>query len=69
MCYYISIEKKTAYEGEQIMNRPKTVEERRKAYFDREFNRATEKTRTIILQKQIEAVRKQNEELRVLLNE
>lgn len=51
------------------MNRPKTVEERRKAYFDREFNRTTEKTRTIILQKQIETVRKQNEELRALLNE
>lgn len=46
------------------MTRPSTVAERRKAYFDREFNRATERTRTIILQKQIELVRKQNEELK-----
>ena len=46
------------------MARPNTVEERRKAYFDREFNRTTEQTRIIILQKQIEAVKKQNEELK-----
>lgn len=46
------------------MTRPSTVAERRKAYFDREFNRTTERTRTIILQKQIELVRKQNEELK-----
>lgn len=46
------------------MTRPSTVAEIRKAYFDREFNRTTEQTRTIILQKQIEAVRKQNEELK-----
>lgn len=50
------------------MNRPKTVEERRKAYSDRDFNRITEKTRKIILQKQIEAARKQNEELKAMLN-
>jgi hypothetical protein len=46
------------------MKRQSTVAERRKAYFDREFNRTTEQTRTIILQKQIELVRKQNEELK-----
>lgn len=46
------------------MTRPSTVAERRKAYFDREFNRTTEQTRTIILQKQIELVREQNEELK-----
>lgn len=49
---------------DKTMARPNTVEERRKAYFDREFNRTTEQTRIIILQKQIEAVRKQNEELK-----
>lgn len=49
---------------DKIMARPNTVEERRKAYLDREFNRTTEQTRIIILQKQIEAVKKQNEELK-----
>ena len=69
MLVYKHRKRRTVCEGEQKMNRPKTVEERRKAYFDRDFNRTTEKTRTIILQKQIETVRKQNEELKAMLNE
>ena len=49
------------------MNRPETVSERRKAYFDREFNRRTDETRIIIKQKQIEMLKKENEELRSLI--
>lgn len=49
------------------MNRPETVAERRKAYFDREFNRRTDETRTIIKQKQIEMLKKENEEIRSLI--
>lgn len=51
----------------KTMNRPETVEERRKAYFDREFNRRTDETRIIIKQKQIEMLKKENEEIRSLI--
>lgn len=51
----------------KTMNRPETVAERRKAYFDREFNRRTDETRILIKQKQIEMLKKENEEIRSLI--
>ena len=53
------------------MNRPETVEERRQMWFDRQFNRETEKERPLIIgktiekiEKEIEKIEKENEELR-----
>lgn len=46
------------------MKRPETVEERRQMWFDRQFNRETEKERPLIIRKTIERIDKENEELR-----
>ncbi len=50
------------------MNRPETVEERRKAWSDKMFNKeSNEVTRTIIMQKMKQDLLKQNEEIKTIL--